>query len=77
MRTKIDPLDEGWEARGESFQRFFPAAGETFFLPDLVEAPRVAAVAPNEVDTPDPKPTRDPDLDRMGFGKGRAGARLR
>ena len=77
MRPRVDAVDERGKPFCEGFERLGPAAREAIFLPDFVEAPRIAPIPPDEIDAPDTKPPGNPDFDRMILGERPAGARLR
>jgi hypothetical protein len=70
VQTEIDAVGKAGMAFVEHGQGFSPAAGETLFFPDFVQSARIAAVAYQEILAADPQPARDPDVDRIGLGKG-------
>lgn len=69
MRAGIDAILEAWKSSLEKLHRLIPAAGESVFLPDLVEPPRVAAVTLDQVPPPYLEPACDPDVDGVRLGQ--------
>ena len=70
MGTEIDAVEQGGKAGGEKLERLGPRPGEARPFPDLVEAARVAAVAPDQVTPAYAQPARDPYVDGIGLGEG-------
>lgn len=66
--ARIEPGFETREASLEFLKRPGTAAGKARFLPDFVEAARVAGIAPLQVYRPDAEPARDPDVNGVVFG---------
>jgi hypothetical protein len=78
MRAEIDPIRQARKARLELRQGPVAAARKTLLLPDLIEAARVAAVAPQDVFAAYSEPAGDPNVDGILFGEWatRTGCRL-
>ena len=49
VRSRIDPVGQRRKPFLEHRQSLIAAAGEAFFLPDFVEAPRIALIAAEEI----------------------------
>ena len=67
MGTRVDAVYKSRESLAECLERPVPAARKPLLAPDLVEAPGIAAVAPDQVPRAYLEPARDPDFDRIRF----------
>lgn len=69
MQAEVHAVQKARIALVKKLERLGPAAREPLLLPDLVETPRIAAVARQNVLAADAQPSRDPDIDGVGLGQ--------
>src|SRR5215467_498498 len=74
MEAIIGSVDKARIALCEKGPRLVATAGEALLLPNLVEPPRVAAVAQHQILAAHAKPPGDPDIDCIGLRQGTLGA---
>src|SRR4051812_14749672 len=77
VRTRIKARFQPGKAAAKLLKRASSRACEACFLPDLVEAARIAGVAALQVEGPNLEPAGDPDVDRVVLGQRAAGDRGR
>lgn len=70
VQAEIDAIEEPRIPLTEELQRLLARAGKALLLPDLVEPAGIALIALAEVLAPYPEPSRNPDVDGIGAGKG-------
>src|SRR5262252_7402218 len=74
MAAIIRPVDKARIALGKERPRLIATAGEAPLFPNLVEPPRVAAVAHHQIFAAHAKPAGNPDVDGIGLRQGTLGA---